>query len=58
MTKWRFRPVKNLAEKCYQSVREVLQKSGNVVPCWQNTSEVFRLKFEAELLDGIKKLLE
>ncbi|MEH1882940.1 MULTISPECIES: hypothetical protein [unclassified Nostoc] len=50
--------MKNLAEKCYQSVREVLQKSGNVVPCWQNTSEVFRLKFEAELLDGIKKLLE
>jgi hypothetical protein len=46
----------NLAQKCYQSVVEVLKNSNKVVPSWEETSEKFRNEFEAELNEGLRKL--
>ncbi|WP_190241036.1 hypothetical protein [Nostoc sp. 'Peltigera membranacea cyanobiont' 210A] len=48
--------IQNLAEKCYQSVVEVLQKSGKTVPLWEEMPQEFRDKFEAELNEGLREL--
>ncbi|MEH2309349.1 hypothetical protein [Nostoc sp.] len=48
--------LQKLAEKCYQSVVEVLQKSGETVPIWEEMPQEFRDKFEAELTQGLREL--